>query len=128
MRNLLYGLLSLSLVVLMSSAYVITRLQLAPSAHITVKPDEPEVVKVGKTIERLNAKIAELQTLETKIKSASLDEALASGVELTEKIKQYGTLESLQADLRAMNEIKTELQAKSESEVKTSSNETITTL
>jgi hypothetical protein len=125
MRKLLFVLLGSSVMILMSSAYVITRLQLGTSPQAVSKKNQPSsrLLQVEKTIERLNLEIAELKSLESKIHSASLDEALASGIELSQKIKQYGPLQSLQSELQALNEMKAEYQTEASLELKTSDNE-----
>ncbi len=67
-----------------------------------------DLVKVDNTIARLKAEIQELDSLETQIYANSVKGDKTAIKALNGKIERYGTIESLQTNLRVLEELKAE--------------------
>jgi hypothetical protein len=65
-----------------------------------------DMVQVEKTMDRLKQQIQELETLEEQIYSKSIKGDVALEKKLEKKISRYGTVETLEANLRVLDELK----------------------
>jgi len=117
MKSLLLGITILSVTILMASGYTLTFLQ-TTALNSENNKSSAELIQVQKTIGHLQTEIEELERLE--VKAQTFTDVAA---ELEEKVQQYGSIETLQANLRVLNEIKAEMQIVNNKELKLSASE-----
>src|SRR5271155_5802029 len=74
----------------------------------TSKPMKVESEKIDLAIARVNSELAELDSLESKTYAKSLKPDAKALKELQKKIQDYGTVETLQANLKVLQDLKTD--------------------
>ncbi|MGZ5278556.1 MAG: hypothetical protein ACXWC9_01355 [Pseudobdellovibrionaceae bacterium] len=117
MKSMLIGVSILSVTILMASGYALTYLQ-TKALGSKNNNSSSELIQIEKTIGQLKSEIEELERLQEKAQTFS-----DAAAKLDEKVQQYGSLETLQANLRVLNSMKTDVHIAKNKELMSSTSE-----